>query len=94
MSRNSSPAASMSARMSAAIGEVLDRIEAAQAIDEVEDAHAFLKAVYRNPAVPLPIRMRAAIEALPFERPKLAVTAVYGNGDDFAAALGCAVGSD
>jgi hypothetical protein len=37
----------------AALGEVLDRIEAAQVIGEAEDAHSFLRAVYRNPALPL-----------------------------------------
>jgi hypothetical protein len=41
----------------------------------------FLSAVYRDPSQPMQRRMRAAIEALPFVHPKLAVTATIGGGD-------------
>jgi hypothetical protein len=46
-----------------------------------------LRAVYRNPALDLSVRMRAAMAALPFEAPKLAVTALIDNERDFAAIL-------
>jgi hypothetical protein len=46
----------------------------------------FLQAVYQNPKMPLPVRMRAAMAALTFEVPKLSMVANV-EGKDFASLL-------
>jgi hypothetical protein len=46
-----------------------------------------LQAIYRSPAVALMTRMRAAIAAMPFEHPKLAVVATVDGNGDFALKL-------
>jgi hypothetical protein len=61
-------------------------------VDEVEvDAEAtsldLLQAVYRNPDVPLSVRMRAAGMAIPYEMPRLSVVASIHDPAGFAERL-------
>jgi len=59
----------------------------AEAVPAAATALDFLQAVYKNEAIPLSVRMRAAIEALPFETPKLSATAFVPAGGDFGERL-------
>ena len=45
-----------------------------------------LRAVYRNPSIPLPVRIRCAVAALPHEVPRLQVSALV-NEQSFAEIL-------
>ena len=47
----------------------------------------FLQAIYSNDELPLVTRMRAAMACLPFEVPKLAVTALIDDQRDIAVLL-------
>src|SRR5262245_52098767 len=48
----------------------------------------YLQSIYRNPMEPTGVRIRAAVEALPYENPKLSAVAVgYLSADDFATRL-------
>src|SRR5262249_16153013 len=48
----------------------------------------YLQSIYRNPMEPTGVRIRAAIESLPYENPKLSAVAVgYLTAEDFASRL-------
>jgi hypothetical protein len=58
----------------------------------VISALALLQMVYRGAVKVSAQQMRAAIESLPYEQPKLCAVAVgYLSGEDFAARLGRAI---
>ena len=60
--------------------------------DEEQTALECLQEVYRDPMVPLPVRLRAAVEAAPYEHPKLTAVALGKfTGEDFASRLERAV---
>jgi hypothetical protein len=60
--------------------------------DDAITAHELLQGIYRNEEVPLPVRMRAAIESLPFEVPKLsAVASAFMDNQSFGALLDKAI---
>jgi hypothetical protein len=73
------------------ITSVLDRIEAEQqtpALPEGVTALALLQMVYRGAVKVSAQQMRAAIESLPYEQPKLSAVAVgYMSREDFASRL-------
>ena len=52
----------------------------------------FLQAVYRNEQLPLSVRMRAAIEAAPYEHAKRSsIDVAYWNNESFGAQLDRAI---
>jgi hypothetical protein len=68
-----------------------------EALEEIEapatgrSSLDLLQAIYRCPDQPLSIRMKAAIAALPFEHPRLGVTAVLDGSEDLGARLSRAI---
>ena len=56
-------------------------IETLSEEEEEVTALGLLQACYRNPTLNLTTRMRAAMAAIPFETPKLAVTAQVSEND-------------
>ena len=56
-----------------------------------ETALGLLQAIYRDKRTPLHTRMRAASIALPFESPKLGITAYVHEAGSFAQALDRAI---
>jgi hypothetical protein len=76
--------------MMESVYEALDRIEAEAEPEIIPPASApadgldYLQSIYRDPSLHSGVRLQAAIAALPFERPKLAVAA-HINGDGFGA---------
>jgi hypothetical protein len=67
--------------------QVEDEPEPIELADGETSLH-FLQRIYRDAKQPMTRRLRAAIEALPFEAPKLSAVAVgHMRGQDFAALL-------
>jgi hypothetical protein len=74
------------------IYETLDRVEVVEThIGPVESSLEFLRIVYADRRQPMHRRMRAAIAALPFEHPKLALVASYKADEGFAGRLEAAI---
>jgi hypothetical protein len=65
--------------------------EDAEVLGDNISSLAFLQAVYRCPNQTLHVRMRAAALCLPYEHPRLAVTAVVDGTKDLGARLSRAI---
>ena len=74
--------------MLATADAALAELEEEPEVPEGETSLQLLQAIYRNKRQPLNVRVRCAIEALPFENPKVSAVAIsHMNGQDFASAL-------
>jgi hypothetical protein len=65
---------------------MLVQIEEREPPQERQSALEYLQSIYRNPLVPVPMRMRAAALAVPFESPKLTAIANL-SPEDFSKRL-------
>ena len=70
----------------------LMRVEVEEREPERVNSLEYLQKIYRDPTQPTPVRMRAAIEALAFENPKLSAVGVgYLESNTFAERLDRAI---
>ena len=78
-----------------AVDEVLNRIEQQKVESDLPDdvmALPLLQMAYRGKVNLTPQQIRAAIEALPYENPKVSAVAIsHMSGKDFASALDRAI---
>jgi hypothetical protein len=73
--------------MLATVDAALAELEEEPEVPEGETSLQLLQAIYKDKKQPLNVRVRCAIEALPFEVPKLSATAIAMDGQSFAEAL-------
>jgi hypothetical protein len=68
------------------------RIEVEERQPERVNSLEYLQRIYRDPTQPHSVRMRAAIESLPYENPRMSAVAVgYLDGNTFAERLDRAI---
>jgi hypothetical protein len=68
------------------------KVEVEEREPERVNSLEYLQKIYRDPAQPTPVRMRAAIEALAFENPRMSAVSVgYLDGNTFAERLDRAI---
>jgi hypothetical protein len=78
--------------MLATVERALAELEEELVVPEGETSLKLLQAIYKDKKQPLNVRVRCAIEALPFEVPKLSATAIATmDGQSFAEALDRAI---
>jgi hypothetical protein len=64
------------------------KVEVEEREPESVNSLEYLQRIYRDPTQPTPVRMRAAIEALAFENPRMSAVGIgYLTNDTFAERL-------